>query len=53
MKRAFSRNRIFVAPGYILLIIASVAGVILERLSPPHTFFPAAVVLGWIQIGGV
>jgi hypothetical protein len=46
-------GRALVRTGYLILLIGSAVGLSAAAFSPRAALLPAAVIFGWVQIGGL
>jgi hypothetical protein len=48
-----SSRKAVVRTGYLILLIGSAVGLSVAAFSPRAALLPAAVIFGWVQIGGL
>jgi hypothetical protein len=46
-------HKTLVRTGYLVLLIGAIVGLPVAAFSPRAALLPAAVIFGWVQIGGL
>jgi len=48
-----STHKALIRTGYLILLIGSAVGLSVAAFSPRAALLPAALIFGWVQIGGL